>query len=100
MAFGQDIGFEPTQLTAGTELSVAKRFQMKAVELAKQGVFGSLRTRKGSLQNAYALVMSLLDNTSVPFLIYGEPGSGKRRHADELLTVHNFYRRLDGKEFG
>ena len=103
MASGRDIGFEPSilsKLSGDERFSVAQRFQQKALELAKQGIFGAIRTRKSSLQNSYALLVSLLDNTMVPVLIYGEPGSGKHRHVNELLTVHNFHRRLEGKEFG
>jgi DNA-binding NtrC family response regulator len=80
--------------------TLARRFQLRAIEMAKEGVLGSLRTRKASLQNSYALLLSLLDNTMVPILIFGEPGAGKRRHVDEFMVVHNFYRKLEGQSFG
>ncbi len=107
MSMNSDLGFEPGQATnilvldaQGQEASVARKFQLRAMELAKQGILGSLKTRKASLQNAYSLLVSLVDNTSVPFMIYGEKGAGKRRLVDEYLTVQNFYRRLSGKEMG
>jgi len=77
-----------------TDMEVARRFQSRAVELARQGIFGSLRTRKSSLQSAYSLLLSMIDVTYLPFLIYGEEGAGKRRHVDEYLIIQNFYNKL------
>lgn len=82
------------------QLSLSKRFQLKALELAQQGTLGSLRTRKPSLQSAYALMVSLLDSPHIPFLVYGENGAGKRKHIDEYLVLHNFFCRLEFDESG
>ncbi|MBS1984523.1 MAG: hypothetical protein JST16_10155 [Bdellovibrionales bacterium] len=79
---------------------LARRFQGRIVELAKEGVFGSLRTRNASLQSAYAHLLSLLDSPEVPVLIYGERGAGKRRHVDELFQMHNVCRKLEDLEPG
>ncbi|NCN27039.1 hypothetical protein GW915_05635 [bacterium] len=76
--------------------SLAERFKAKAVELAREGYFGSLKTRKQQLQNCYANLVNLIDQPEVPVLIYGETGSGKRRIIEEYLVLSNFYRRLDG----
>lgn len=76
--------------------AVARRFQMRVVELAKQGVFGGLRTRNAALQTSYAHLLSLLDSPEVPVLIYGEKGAGKRRHVNELVEMHDFWRKLGG----
>jgi len=80
------------------ELSVAQHFQRKLIERARNEGrfgFGRLRTLKSSLRAAYANWMSLLDHVAVPVLIYGEPGSGKRAHVDEFLSIQNFHRRLE-----
>ena len=74
--------------------ALVERFQKRMVDLAKEGVFGGLRTRHRSLQTSYAHLLSLLDSPEVPITIYGEKGSGKRRHVDELLQLHNFCRKL------
>ncbi len=75
---------------------LVERFQQRCVELARQGTLGSLRTRKASLQNSWAHLLSLLDQPNVPILIYGEKGSGKRKLVDEFVTLQNFCRRIGG----
>ncbi len=80
--------------------ALVERFQKRMVDLAKEGVFGGLRTRHRGLQTSYAHLLSLLDSPEVPLLFYGEEGSGKRRHVDELLQLHNFCRKLDNLPAG
>lgn len=108
MSMNRDLGFELSEVSkiivmdaAGqVEQSLAKKFKFRAIEMAKQGIFGSLKTRKASLQKSYSQLASLVDNFSVPVLLYGEPGSGKRRLIEEFLTLQNFFQRLQGKELG
>jgi len=108
MSMNQDLGFEPSDLNkivllesgVRAEDLLAKKFKLRVVELAKQGTFGSLKTRKSSLQNSYTQLASLVDRTHVPLLIYGETGSGKRRLVEELLSLQNFFRRMQNKDIG
>lgn len=78
------------------QLPVSARFQRRMIELTREGVFGGLKTRHKGLQSAYRHLLTLLDNPEVPILFYGDKGTGKRRHLDELLQIHNFARKLDG----
>ncbi len=96
MTIGGDLYPTSSNEARAPEIRLSERFQKRAMELARQGMLGSLRTRKSSLQIAYAHLVSLLDNPEVPFLVYGEAGSGKRRLVDEYVVLHNFYRRIDG----
>lgn len=82
--------------TTDQNQSLAERFKSKANELAREGFFGSLKTRKQQLQNCYSNLINMLDQPQIPILIYGETGSGKRRLIEEYLIIHNFYRRLEG----
>jgi transcriptional regulator of acetoin/glycerol metabolism len=84
----------------GQTESLARRFQQRLVEVARQGIFGKIRTRNAGLQSAYAHLISLLDSPEVPVLVYGGRGAGKRRHVDELFVMHNFHRRLSGQPEG
>jgi transcriptional regulator of acetoin/glycerol metabolism len=77
-------------------LSLSQRFQQRAIELARSGTLGTLRTRKASLQSSWAHLVSLIDAPEVPILFYGEKGSGKRRTIDEFVLIQNFCRRIDG----
>ncbi len=97
----QDVSGTETQskpLSAGP--SLAKRFQTRAIEMAREGVLGSLKTRKSLLIQVYTLLASQLDNSAAPILVFGEKGSGKRRLVDEFLYLSNFYHRLSGGEMG
>jgi DNA-binding NtrC family response regulator len=80
--------------------SLAERFKKKTLELAREGYFGSLRTHHSQLQNSYANLIHLLDQSHIPILIFGETGAGKRRLVDEYFVLHNFYRRLDNLKQG
>jgi DNA-binding NtrC family response regulator len=79
-----------------SELTLARRFHLRAVELAKQGHLGALKTRNLPLQKAYSAWVSLLEHTDVPVLLFGEPGSGKSRHVQEYFVLHQFHSRLQG----
>lgn len=93
---GDLVGGTSVELT----LSLAERFQRRAVELARSGTLGNLKTRKASLQVAYGHFVGLLDNPTVPVLVYGEVGSGKKRLVEEYLVLHNFYRKMEGLPAG
>lgn len=79
-------------------LQLVQRFRLKAVDLARQGIFGSLRTRVASLQSAWANLVSFLDHDSMPIMLYGERGTGKRRLVEEFLLLDNFSRKISGRE--
>lgn len=76
---------------------LVERFQKKAMDLARQGILGAMRTRVASLQNSWSNLVSFLDDSSVPIMIYGEKGTGKRNLVEEFLLLDNFARRLSGK---
>jgi len=86
---------------AGTEINpsdLPRRFFAKAIDLARAGQFGALKTRKSNLKDAFLNLVTMLERPEIPVLIYGEVGSGKRRIIDEYLCLQNFYRRLHGRE--
>ncbi len=74
--------------------ALAERFKKRAVELARGGSIGAFSTRKAALQGSLGNMVSLIDDSTVNFLIYGEEGAGKRRLVEEYFVLQNFYRRL------
>lgn len=80
--------------------AAARRFQMRLIELAREGTFGKLKTRHEGLRKGLTHLLTLLDNPEVPVLVYGERGSGKRALVNELHSMHKLYRRLEGRAEG
>lgn len=80
--------------------NLAERFKKRALELAREGKLGALRTRKATLQVAYGNLVSLIDENSVNTLIYGEEGSGKKRLVEEYMVLQNFYLRIANRKEG
>ena len=87
-----DLGRIAHERMTGEDL--ARRFQMRVIELAKEGTLGTIKTRNSALRSSYVHLLSLVDHAEIPILFYGEKGSGKRRHIEEFFTIQSVFRRL------
>jgi len=80
---------------------LAERFYRKAMDMARKGVFGrSLKTYVPALREAYIHWLSLLDHRDIPVLIFGEKGTGKRKHVEEYFYMQNLHTSLAGEPLG
>jgi DNA-binding NtrC family response regulator len=80
---------------------LAERFYRKTMDLARKGIFGrSLKTYVPALREAYIHWLSLLEHRDVAVLLYGERGTGKRKHVDEYFYVQNLHASLSGEPLG
>lgn len=97
-----DVGGQEIQKSAISQAGgqLAKRFGARVTEMAREGNFGSLKTRKSLLKQVFILLASLLERPTTPVLIFGEKGSGKRRVIDEFFFLSNFYNRIQGVSTG
>jgi len=83
------------------EARLTEQFLKKVIDLAREGNLGkSLRTRASELREAYTHWVSLLDRPEVPVLLYGERGSGKRRHVEEYTYLHHLHLSLSTGKSG
>jgi len=83
------------------QAELAERFYRKAMDLARKGVFGrTLKTYVPALREAYIHWLSLLDHKEIPVLLYGEKGTGKRKHVEEYFYVQNLHASLRGESPG
>lgn len=83
------------------QAELAERFYRKAMDLARKGVFGrSLKTYVPALREAYIHWLSLLDHRDIPVLLYGEKGTGKRKHIEEYFYLQNLHASLRGEAPG
>jgi DNA-binding NtrC family response regulator len=77
---------------------LAERFYRKSMDLARKGIFGrSLKTYVPALREAYIHWLSLLDHKDIPVLLYGEKGTGKRKHVEEYFYLQNLHASLAGE---
>ncbi|MEO5668300.1 MAG: hypothetical protein ABIR96_09595 [Bdellovibrionota bacterium] len=83
------------------QAQLAERFYRKAMDLAGKGVFGrTLKTYVPALREAYIHWLSLLDHKEIPVLLYGEKGTGKRKHVEEYFYLQNLHTSLSGEAPG
>jgi DNA-binding NtrC family response regulator len=83
------------------QAELADKFYRKAMELARKGVFGrTLKTYVPALREAYIHWLSLLDHKDIPVLLYGEKGTGKRKHVEEYFYLQNLHASLRGEATG
>lgn len=80
--------------------SLATRFQMRLIEQARGGHFGSLRSRNDELRTSFEKLAMLLPRRHVPLFLFGERGTGKRRLISEFFSLQSFLDRLDGRPAG
>ncbi len=80
---------------------LAQRFHRRTMDLARKGIFGrSLKTYVPALREAYIHWLSLLEHRDIPVLLYGERGTGKRKHIEEYYYLQNLHAGLMGEEPG
>ena len=80
---------------------LARRFHRKTMDLARKGVFDrSLKTYVPALREAYIHWLSLLEHRDIPVLLYGERGTGKRKHVEEYYYLQNVHAGLLGEAPG
>jgi len=83
------------------QAELAEKFYRKAMDLARKGVFGrTLKTYVPALREAYIHWLSLLDHKDIPVLLYGEKGTGKRKHVEEYFYLQNLHASLRGDATG
>lgn len=80
--------------------SLASRFQMRLIEQARGGHFGSLRSRNIQLRTSFEKLAMLLLHRNIPLFLFGERGAGKRRLVGEFFSLQAFLDRLDGRPAG
>ena len=87
-----------TRKSAKDSAKLAERFHRKSLELARKGLLGrSLKTFVPALREAYIHWVSMLEHKDIPVLLYGERGTGKRKHVDEYYYIQNLHQSLQGE---
>lgn len=80
--------------------SLSSRFEMRLIDQARSGHFGSLKSRNFQMRNAFEKLAMLISHRSIPLFVFGERGTGKQRLVNEFFSLQSFLNRLDGKPAG